>query len=58
MKSLSWISILTNCLLFSLSSEQMMILLPSLFSRETDDGDQTFAMGSGRFLVFFCFERD
>ena len=52
--TLAWCSILTNCMLFSLSSEQMMAFLPSMFGR-AEDGDQTLTMGLGRYVVGLCF---
>ena len=48
-----FVSILTNCAILGFASEQLMQWLPSLFTRRLSDGDQTMALGSGRY-VYVC----
>jgi len=49
MKAMVYIGILTNCFILGFSSEQLMQWLPWLFTRNTVDGDQVMALGSGRY---------
>ena len=51
MKAMVYISILTNCFILGFSSEQLMQWLPQLFTRDTADGDQAMALGSGRYSI-------
>ena len=48
MKVMVLVSILTNCMILGFASEQLMQWLPWMFTRQTNDGDQTMALGSGR----------
>ena len=48
MSSMVFLAILTNCAILGFSSEQLMQWAPSLFDRDTLDGDQVMAVGSGR----------
>ena len=48
MRAMVFVSILTNCVILGFSSEQLMQWLPSLFARDSADGDQVMALGSGR----------
>jgi len=43
-----FMAILTNCAILGFASEQLMQWLPSLFARDSSDGDQIMALGSGR----------
>jgi len=48
MRVMVFVAILTNCVILGFSSEQLMQWLPSLFARDSADGDQVMALGSGR----------
>ena len=48
MRGMVFVGILTNCAILGFTSEQLMQWLPSLFTRDSDDGDQLMALGSGR----------
>ena len=51
MKVMVFVAILTNCAILGFSSEQLMQWMPSLFTRDTLDGDQLMALGSGRLVI-------
>ena len=53
MKAMVYIGILTNCFILGFSSEQLMQWLPWLFTRNTVDGDQVMALGSGRYAGIY-----
>lgn len=56
MQVMVFAAVLTNCFILGFSSEQLMQWTPWLYSRETGDGDQIMAMGSGRCVMstFTC----
>ncbi|CAM9674315.1 unnamed protein product [Discosporangium mesarthrocarpum] len=50
------LSVTTNCMLFALSSEQLMQWIPLWFvDHGGPGGDQSFRAGMGRFVVGLCF---
>ncbi|CAM9723991.1 unnamed protein product [Chrysoparadoxa australica] len=55
MDCMVYLSILTNCLLFALSSEQMLQWMPWLFGRDMRDGEQILLKGMGRWVVGIAF---
>lgn len=51
MRVMVFVGILTNCAILGFSSEQLMQWIPSLFSRESEGGDQIMVLGSGRWVL-------
>ena len=48
------LSILTNCMIFAFTSQQMMTWIPQWFDLD-EEGDQMLAVGMGRYVVGLCF---
>jgi hypothetical protein len=55
LSSMVWMCLLTNCLIFSFTSDQMEVWLPWLFTDVDGNGEGEMAIGSGRYVVGLCF---